>query len=409
MIQNFKSRKNFLANRKAYSGIIATIFMVLIALFLFFNVFMFVLDRNTAFQDSASQANQLLANRVAEKFTLSTPTYSINDATHQVSVSVNVMNVSPLSVLIESMWIKDSAAANPNCLNAPESIALQPGQSAILTGAVTIQSASSLDIGSCTSWFVTARGNTISTIQSESTIGSGSGNGACAAIIFGISGANTTSPFDLSKPLGGTGGSAAFAQLATGITTSNANDFIIASLGVQNGFSRGTLTNTIGVNNAPPAYSMIGAQVDASYSRCTADAYYVASSVNYYTDPSLAWNSGCKGTWGLILDAVKKSSSGGNIGFDNSFSTSVTTGSTLTLTLTTHVANDVLYLSWVGNSGETITAISTGGSSPSTSTWTIRAQVSADNGSPHYLETWYATSTTAGTYTIILTLSNSGS
>ena len=137
--------------------------------------------------------------------------------------------------MIESLWIKDSAVANPNCFNVPESVSLQPGQSAILTGAKDITCASSLDIGSCTSWFVTARGNTISTIQSESTIGSGSGNGACAAIIIGISGANTTSPFDLSKPLGGTGGSAAFAQLPTGITTSNANDFIIASLWNRNG------------------------------------------------------------------------------------------------------------------------------------------------------------------------------
>ena len=381
--------------------------MVLIALFLFFNVFMFVLNQNTAFQDSASQANRLLANRLAEKFTLSRLTYNITGST--VIVSVNVLNVSPLSVLIESLWIKDSAVANPNCFNVPESVSLQPGQSAILTGAKDITGASSLDIGSCTSWFVTARGNTISTIQSESTIGSGSGNGACAAIIIGISGANTTSPFDLSKPLGGTGGSAAFAQLPTGITTSNANDFIIASLGIQNGFNRGTYANTIGVNNPPPAYTTI-TQVDASYSRCAALAYTTVSTAKYYTDPSISWNSNYKGTWGLILDAVKKSSSGGTFGFDNSFSTSATIGNTMTLTLTAHSANDVLYLSWIGNTGETITTVSTGGSSPSTSTWTpMRAQVSADNGAPHYLETWYATSTTAGTYTIILTLSSSGS
>ena len=48
--QNLRHRKRFLADHKGYSEIVGAIFMVLIALFLFFNVFMFVLDRNTAFQ-----------------------------------------------------------------------------------------------------------------------------------------------------------------------------------------------------------------------------------------------------------------------------------------------------------------------------------------------------------------------
>ena len=89
MMQNFRPRKNFLADRKGYSEIVGAIFMVLIALFLFFNVFMFVLNQNTAFQDSASQANRLLANRLAEKFTLSRLTYNITGST--VIVSVNVL------------------------------------------------------------------------------------------------------------------------------------------------------------------------------------------------------------------------------------------------------------------------------------------------------------------------------
>ena len=401
-MQNFRPRKNFLADRKGYSEIVGAIFMVLIALFLFFNVFMFVLNQNTAFQDSASQANQLLANRLAEKFTLSTPTYPINDTTHQVSVSVNVINVSPLSVLIESLWIKDSAAANPNCFNVPESIALQPGQSAILTGAVTIQSASSLDMGSCTSWFVTARGNTISTIQSESTIGSGSGNGACAADLFAISGANTASPFETLAGVSRTGGSGSKLTNAgvPSITTTNAHDFIIGALEVQN--------QPVDVAVTPNIYKLIGSPtVDASKSRFTANAYYIASATGTY-NPDFSWNSNYPGNWGVILDAIKQSSSG-TLALDQSFSSFVTSGNTLTLTLTTHQPNEVLYLSWVGNTGQTITVVSTAGSSPSSSAWTIRAQVSADNGGNRLLETWYATSTTAGTYTVILTMNNIGS
>ena len=376
--------------------------MVLIALFLFFNVFMFVLDRNTAFQDSASQANQLLADRIAEKFTLSTPTYIINDTTHQVSVSVNVINVSPLSVLIKSMWITDSAAANPNYNYSAESIALQPGQSAILTAAVVISDASSLDIGSCTSWFVTARGNTISTIQSESTIGSGSGNGACAAILFGVSGANTTSPFD-GNAASYTGGPPVYGQtngVNPSITTTVAHDIIITVLGVQNG-------NTAGVQvNNPSGYKNIGSpQLDASKSRYTAAAAHVYSVTGTY-NPSWAWQS--SGTWGVITDAMKQSASGTIQADTLSFSTFVTSGNTLTLTLKPSYPNEVLYLVWVGNAGQTITAVSTAGGSPSTTSWNMRAIVSADDGGNHLLETWYATSTAANQlYYVIITMSNS--
>ena len=70
-------------------------------------------------------------------------------------------------------------------------------------------------------------------------------------------------------------------------------------------FNRGTYANTIGVNNPPPAYTTI-TQVDASYSRCAALAYTTVSTAKYYTDPSISWNSNYKGTWGLILDAVRK-------------------------------------------------------------------------------------------------------
>ena len=132
-------------------------------------------------------------------------------------------------------------------------------------------------------------------------------NGNCAAVLFAVSGANTQSPFDLSQPFGGTGGSASGAQLATGITTINANDFVIGALGVQNGFQNGAQTGTIQVNNQP-IYGMIGAQVDASYSRCTADAYLTTTKANFYTDPNFAWNSNCKGPWGILIDAIKKGS-----------------------------------------------------------------------------------------------------
>lgn len=64
------SRKKLRINRKGYSAIIGTIFMVLIILFLYFNVFTFSLNRNTDFQDVISRSEQLDADRNAEQITI---------------------------------------------------------------------------------------------------------------------------------------------------------------------------------------------------------------------------------------------------------------------------------------------------------------------------------------------------
>ena len=47
---HFRFHKRFLKNKKGYSGIVATIFMVLVMLFLVFNVNMYMQDRDSALQ-----------------------------------------------------------------------------------------------------------------------------------------------------------------------------------------------------------------------------------------------------------------------------------------------------------------------------------------------------------------------
>lgn len=94
-------------------------------------------------------------------------------------------------------------------------------------------------------------------------------------------------------------------------------------------------------------------------------------------------------------------------GLDGSNSTKTVNSNTMTLALTTSQANDVLYLSWVGNTGrQSIASVSTSGSSPGTSLWTQRASMSANNDNNQLIQTWYAISSTAGTYTITVTLSD---
>ena len=89
-----------------------------------------------------------------------------------------------------------------------------------------------------------------------------------------------------------------------------------------------------------------------------------------------------------------------NLALDGSASTS-TSGSSMTISLTTSKPNDLLYISVVESQGYTVSGIT---SSPSL-TWTQRASVPFS--SSRHLETWYAVWPSSGTITITITLTGS--
>ena len=77
----------------------------------------------------------------------------------------------------------------------------------------------------------------------------------------------------------------------------------------------------------------------------------------------------------------------------------------MTISITTKYAKDLLYLAWIGgSSGQTINFVSTSGTSPNSSPWIQRALISPDGA--YWVSTWYAIGTTAGIYTITITMSN---
>lgn len=272
----------FRNNRKGYAGIIAAIFLVLIAIFLFYNVFMFQLSGNTILQDSSSQANQMLIAQNTEQLSFTTPTYTFPDQNH-VTITVNITDISPVSIKIVSIWAKDTAVnSNPNWgENSSATFVFPTGQTVTVASEINIPGILGSDptCASLISWVVTASGRSFSITAS----GSGSGSGG-----------------------GGGGG---------------------------------------GGNNAP----------------------FGLDQYNYGQD--------------------------------------TVTGDTMSISITTKYAYDVLYLAWIGgSSGQTINFVSTSGSSPNTSPWIQRALISPDGA--YWVSTWYAISTTAGTYTITITMSN---
>jgi hypothetical protein len=158
-------RKRFLKNRKGYSGIIAAIFMVLIVLFLYFNVYTFMQDRNNAFQDTVSQVAQIDTDRNAEQLSiLANPTPTVNGS--QVNVIYDVENTGPLAVQIVRLWVL--ASPDNTTGNTTMNLALQPGgsNSSIIPVNISFSANATFTIH-----FVTARGNIFSPNRNPPSVG----------------------------------------------------------------------------------------------------------------------------------------------------------------------------------------------------------------------------------------------
>lgn len=129
--------------------------MVLVVLFLVFNVQLYMANRDAAMQDTIGQSQQLGADINAEELILSDVTVTTNG--NQATVSCQIKNTSPIAIELVNLWVQGASPSEYG--NAFISIALSPGETHSLTKTVTLNETPS---GSCSFWFVTARGNVIS-------------------------------------------------------------------------------------------------------------------------------------------------------------------------------------------------------------------------------------------------------
>lgn len=146
-----KSRRIRARARTGYAGIISAIFLVLIILFFYFNVYTFMVNRNAAFQDTTSQVAQMTMDQSQEQITISNATSTLLNGA--LCVKCTISNNCMLSVQVVRLWM--------NATSSPESIVLQPGE--ILTSAPFPVSIASAHINDTIILrFVTARGNIFS-------------------------------------------------------------------------------------------------------------------------------------------------------------------------------------------------------------------------------------------------------
>jgi hypothetical protein len=162
--------KKLITQRKAFSTVIGTIFMVLVVMFLFFNVFMFVQSQDVKVQNVVSQSQQIDSDRNIEynqvKF-LQQPTV-IQDVYHPQQFIVSgiiIQNNCPFPVKLVRLWIEDQGQTPSHANSLPVSwpSILDPGSSILLpTYSITIPGETS-SISRVNVWFVTSRGNQILT------------------------------------------------------------------------------------------------------------------------------------------------------------------------------------------------------------------------------------------------------
>lgn len=164
MTHHSSYRKRLHRNRKGYSAIIATIIMVLIILYLYFNVSMFALNRDRDFQDMTSRSQQLDADRNAEQLLISDIIIDQGGQPGQIAVTCTLTNTGTVPVQMARLWVKDNSSPQNNVGNVAlltPPVLLQPGGSITRTfPPVTLVGALASD--SFYIWLVTFRGNSFS-------------------------------------------------------------------------------------------------------------------------------------------------------------------------------------------------------------------------------------------------------
>ncbi|UCC57923.1 MAG: hypothetical protein JSW14_06060 [Candidatus Bathyarchaeum sp.] len=161
MSQLLLHKKTFRKNSKGVSGILATIFMVIIVLFLYSQVYIFTQNEDARFEAGVREANQLDIDVDQEKLTFSNLNYVIEEDT--VHVQTKVTNEGPVSVEIATLWVVDIVAQKYG-YNDTINLYLKVGETLDFTGSnallVSIEDLPSSN--KIASWFVTSRGNRIS-------------------------------------------------------------------------------------------------------------------------------------------------------------------------------------------------------------------------------------------------------
>lgn len=151
-------------SQRGYSALIATIIMVLIVVFLYFNVYLFALDRNKDFQDVTSRSQQLDADRISEKVEILEASLTAGGGDSLI-ITCTLVNSGSVPTQIVRLWLQDNSFPTPIVGTTglqSGNIVLPPGVTKSQTFGVILPGASSADQFALR--LVTSRANIVTTI-----------------------------------------------------------------------------------------------------------------------------------------------------------------------------------------------------------------------------------------------------
>lgn len=164
-----KALRKLIVDWKGFSSVVGAVFMVLVVMVLSTGVFLWTLSQNTIYNQAVKESNQLDVERLNEKVTASNVNYTVSAG--KVYVNVTVSNEGSLSARIVTLWVLDTSIQAYG-FNDTLDIDLNPGETINLRGesAIVVTVPGSSSAHDFSSWFVTARGNTIPVKKEQGVI-----------------------------------------------------------------------------------------------------------------------------------------------------------------------------------------------------------------------------------------------
>ena len=168
MIRNLKHKINRLKrNSKGVSTVIGTIFLVLIALTVATNVFLWTLTQNATYNQAVKESSQMEAERSSERIVAYDTEYSVPSEGAKVKVNTTITAQGALSAQIIRIWVTWSDGNTIKYGNETfENLNINSGQTITKEITVTVPGAYDGD-NEFNGWFITARGNRVPLEQKE--------------------------------------------------------------------------------------------------------------------------------------------------------------------------------------------------------------------------------------------------
>lgn len=160
MTRNSWLKKIWNGRSKGVSTVVGTVFLMLIIFMVSANVLLWTFSQNAEYNQAVMEKNQEEADRRNENVVSSGGNYSVDG--DKVTVETELTNDGSVAAQIVNLWVLDTTIQKYGFNNTimAMSVNLNPGDNRTVSAAVTIPGID--ESHTFNSWFVTARGNTIS-------------------------------------------------------------------------------------------------------------------------------------------------------------------------------------------------------------------------------------------------------